>query len=260
MKTLVSMDRAAAAPANRSNTAAPGNAQERQLAWQREMERVQLSDWFKPNPASRDGAAAPQRTSPTRNPDAHRSDTQGSPPLMPVKRALFSNTLASTFSTVMSEQASDRAPRGPASGQPVAARVLPRSEAGDIPILYGAPTTVPLVDGRSFAKALPDNAAIRIDAAESRPRLPTASGEPPPILRLHAEPRPEGQAVWIAMRANDDAMRAMLPGIVADLQRVLRERGERLHLVVCNGRPVWQGGTALAHGDNVFDSFHTREI
>lgn len=54
---------------------------------------------------------------------------------------------------------------------------------------------------------------------------------------------PEGRAVWIAMRADDDALAAMLPRIVTDLQRgMLQDRGQRLYQVVCNGRLVWRAG------------------
>jgi len=126
--------------------------------------------------------------------------------------------------------------------------------------MHRTPLTAPRFDGNSFPMASQDTATNRVGSAESRSVLPTASGVPPPVLRLHAESHPEGQAVWIAMRANDDALRASLHGIVADLQRGFRERGERLHLVVCNGRPVWREGTALANGNHAFDSFHNREI
>jgi hypothetical protein len=43
------------------------------------------------------------------------------------------------------------------------------------------------------------------------------------------------------MRADDDALTAMLPRIVADLQRAISlERGQRLYQVVCNGKLVWR--------------------
>ena len=81
---------------------------------------------------------------------------------------------------------------------------------------------------------------------------------------------PEGQAVWIAMRADDDALAAMLPRIVADLQHgMLQDRGQRLYQVVCNGRLVWRAGaealvadnTTIPGGDSrptVVGSFHSK--
>lgn len=79
------------------------------------------------------------------------------------------------------------------------------------------------------------------DLQASRQSQPWAATESP-ALRLHAESTPDGQAVWIAMRADDSSLPAVLPRIVADLQRGLLERGQRLHQVVCNGRLVWRDG------------------
>ena len=56
----------------------------------------------------------------------------------------------------------------------------------------------------------------------------TLSDDTQAPLRLHEEAMPEGQAVWIAMRADDEALAAMLPRIVADLQRGLWQDRQRL--------------------------------
>ena len=49
------------------------------------------------------------------------------------------------------------------------------------------------------------------------------------------------------MRADDEALAAMLPRIVADLQRgLLQKRGQRLCQVVCNGRLVWRAALGAA--------------
>jgi len=94
------------------------------------------------------------------------------------------------------------------------------------------------------------------------------SGTEAPV-RLHEESTPRGQAVWIAMRADDATLAAMLPQWVADLQRGMRIRGERLHQVVCNGQVVWRDDVATsshiasaAGGDansNMFDSIDSKE-
>ena len=106
-------------------------------------------------------------------------------------------------------------------------------------------------------------------ATESRAQQPSTSDAQAP-LRLHEESMPEGQAVWIAMRADDGALAAMLPRIVADLQRgMLQDRGQRLYQVVCNGRLVWRadveapvaGDTSIPGGDSrptAVDSFHSK--
>lgn len=88
-------------------------------------------------------------------------------------------------------------------------------------------------------------------------------------VRLHEESTPRGQAVWIAMRADDVTLAAMLPQWVADLQRGMRMRGERLHQVVCNGQVVWRDGVSTSldiasamSGDansNMFDSIDSKE-
>jgi len=88
-------------------------------------------------------------------------------------------------------------------------------------------------------------------------------------VRLHEESTPKGQAVWIAMRADDATLAAMLPQWVADLQRGMRTRGERLHQVVCNGQIVWRDGVStplrVAVGNDaiarpfMFDSIDSKE-
>ena len=88
-------------------------------------------------------------------------------------------------------------------------------------------------------------------------------------VRLHEESTPKGQAVWIAMRADDATLAAMLPQWVADLQRGMRTRGERLHQVVCNGQIVWRDGVStplrvVAGNDAIarpfmFDSIDSKE-
>jgi len=252
----VLVDHASAMPTSRSTAATRGDAQERQLAWKREMERAQLSNWFKSDSAPRDGAATPQLARSTRGIASHCSGPQERPRLIPAGPAFVTAEVATRSPPVVSAHRVDGAPSVRASVQTVPAKAAPSSGEADIPTMRWAPAVVVTAEGISSAKASPILAANCIDAAESR----TSAGEPPPVLRLHAEPRPEGQAVWIAMRADDDALRTLLPGIVADLQRALRERGERLHLVVCNGRPVWRDGAALRHDNNVSDSFQDREI
>lgn len=69
------------------------------------------------------------------------------------------------------------------------------------------------------------------------------SGAPVAPVRLHEESTLKGQAVWIAVRADDVQLLSMMPQWIADLERGMRSRGDRLHQVVCNGRLVWRDGS-----------------
>lgn len=82
----------------------------------------------------------------------------------------------------------------------------------------------------------------RTSAGQSlRPSVQSAAAVAP--VRLHEESTLKGQAVWIAVRADDVQLLSMMPQWIADLERGMRLRGDRLHQVVCNGRLVWRDGT-----------------
>ncbi len=81
-------------------------------------------------------------------------------------------------------------------------------------------------------------------ASAGQPARPSVqSGAPVAPVRLHEESTLKGQAVWIAVRADDVQLLSMMPQWIADLERGMRSRGDRLHQVVCNGRLVWRDGT-----------------
>ncbi len=100
--------------------------------------------------------------------------------------------------------------------------------------------------GRAVNDTMPGGTADARTEAVEESRLsapPSAQAQAP--LRLHEEATPAGLAVWIAMRADDEALAAMLPRIVSDLQHDMQQaRGQRLYQVVCNGRLVWRDGSA----------------
>lgn len=256
MTTQVLADHASATLISRSSAATHGNAQERQLAWKREMERAQLSNWFKAASGSDDGAATPRLASSTRGLVSHCSAPHDGPRLMPAGPAFVAVAVAASSLSRVSAPVVGGEPSFRALVQAVPAKASSSPGEGELSAIRPAPAVLVAAEATSSAKGLPNLAAKRNDAAEPR----ADAGEPPPVLRLHAERRPEGQAVWIAMHVGDDAQRTLLPRIVGDLHRALRERGERLHFVVCNGRPVWRDGVALIHDNNVSDSFHDREI
>lgn len=243
-----------------------GDAAQRQEAWQREMERAQMSAWFKPSPAAAHGntsmssdreGVAPARAGMREAAGASRVTAIPAAPAasssLDMRRSLPASgpqagSAGIAGSTVQVPQTASHpiqlrpAIADPSQDERLPTDVQPRMRAGVL-----AP---PAVDGPE---------AESTSAHESQGAQESASSpmEEQPPLRLHEESLPEGQAVWIAMRADDDALTAMLPRIVADLQRAMTlERGQRLYQVVCNGRLVWRDGAdaATSIGSSTSDS------
>ncbi|MDQ0016105.1 hypothetical protein J2W23_004506 [Variovorax boronicumulans] len=273
---------AAAVPARQGSPAGQGDTAQQQVAWQREMERAQMASWFKPPVAAgKDGTAAAPASAPEApargrtNAVAQAPRVIGganpvavTPPLgMPMEpRAVAGLPIGATDIFGSAAQAPRAAVRFFAEMRPAVAAEAPRETK--------APPDVQLHRGASLLPAVgepADNSAADAEAdavAEPRTQMSSAPDVQAPV-RLHEESMPEGQAVWIAMRADDDALAAMLPRIVADLQRGMQDRGQRLHQVVCNGRLVWRDGAeAMATGDTsipgsesrptTVDSFHSK--
>lgn len=229
--------------------------QQQQVAWQREMERAQMANWFKPPVAADRGhAAVPQGRGPetlarrAMNSAARASGAiAGSSPAAVVSAPGMPLEPLAVGLRIGAAEVSGGAAETPRAAVRLSAEMRPAFIAeppleakarAELQMRRGA---VPLwtADGPAAASA-PELEAEAAD--ESRAQQPSASDVQPP-LRLHEECMPEGQAVWIAMRADDDALAAMLPRIVADLQHgMLQDRGQRLYQVVCNGRLVWRNG------------------
>jgi hypothetical protein len=250
-------DSAAGAAARHGAFAGQGDAAQRQEAWQREMERAQMSAWFKPSPAGgqgnvatsadREGVAATRAgmreaagaSRATAIPAASVASSS-----LDMRRSLpasGSRAGSASFagSTVQLPQTASHSPvqLRPAIADPSQDARLPT----DLQPRMGAGVRVP--------PSVDDSGAESASVHESQGAEESASSpmEEQPPLRLHEESLPEGQAVWIAMRADDEALTAMLPRIVADLQRAMTlERGQRLYQVVCNGRLVWHDGADAA--------------
>lgn len=253
MSTLVPASVSSGAPTGRREAAAPAlDATQQRQAWQREMERAQRVNWFKPALSTRGHDAAPShgRQGEPEPPRGGERPRHATPVAM---RAADSRTAP----TAEQRDASALRPSASPGRASAAATFIQPSRstamAATAEAACDAPASSPWAAIRP-SSALPapprlqpaDPNAACLNATDA-PQSPPASDEAP--LRLHAELRPQGQAVWIAMRADDDAMWALLPRIVADLQRGLRERGEQLHQVVCNGRLVWRDGAPVpAHG------------
>ncbi|MDN8618017.1 hypothetical protein [Variovorax ginsengisoli] len=214
-----------------------------QQAWQHEMERAQLAGWFKVSTSTVKGGAVPASPPQLRTvPGSAPGETQRVGAMHRVARGAEAGVAPQAAAQEAPEAFSGRTAAAVAVAVARSSGVA-EADAGlqDLPTSQSTPLARPVTPGASLAK-MGIEPTLEAPAC-ARPSM-AQTAEPAP-LRLHAEPHPRGQAVWIAMRADDEAMRAMLPGIVADLQRDMRGRGERLYQVVCNGELVWQDGAAI---------------
>lgn len=264
-----------ASPARRNmlQAAATGDeAAQRQLAWQREMERAQLAGWFKPGAVDTQEASAPASKRPQQSPqgkshEKHR-ESHGSaqektlPPALGVSVAALRPALQGSPWMPLGGEAVAGIP-----AQGTAARAL--MERQPVPEFDSAAESRLRLEVRTFERLAPHAAvASAPEAAASQDEATDVAAAPQAVpenllapLRLHEETRLRGQAVWIAMRADDQTLVSMLPRLVSDLERGMRERGQRLHQVVCNGRLVWRDGVAMP-GDShssTFDSIDPKE-
>ncbi|MDQ0086099.1 hypothetical protein J2W35_006480 [Variovorax boronicumulans] len=274
---------AATLPARQGSLAGQGDAVQQQTAWQREMERAQMVNWFKPplaadkSNATASSARVPEAAARTGRIGAAQAPTAitgngaaavASELTMPLG-PLAANSRIGLADVV---EGAAQVPRAAARffvemrSSVVAAALSETRPLADVQLRRGAsvlPTFGESVDGSA-----PDAEVDAVAESRKQPSSTTTDAQAP--VRLHGESTPEGQAVWIAMRANDEALAAMLPRIVADLQHgMLQVRGQRLYQVVCNGRLVWRddvdapaaGGRSIPGGGSrptTVDSFHSK--
>lgn len=219
------------------------NTSSQQLAWRREMERAQLGDWFR---------SAPQSPAPEHQPRGRRAET-----------AVDERGPAAKIVGV------------PAAGPPSGGASLPPFAAGwaggaatalaaDVPTPTPRPRSlIPPSDGGADLSASPGmqvreaSLSPRRGAADAAARgtpiaSPTSAALERSSMSVHTELAPAGLAVWLGMREGDPALEAMLPALVADLQRGLEVRGQRLYQVVCNGRPVWRDGQPVGEFSTIY--------
>ncbi|MGJ3703999.1 hypothetical protein [Variovorax sp. AFSI2.2] len=249
-----------------------GETAQRQLAWQREMERAQMAGWFKPGAVDTQEASAPASQRPQQSPqgqgpEQHR-ESRG-----PAQGKRLPPTLGVSVATL--RPGLQGSPRMSLNGETAAGIPAPRTAASALverqPVSEFDSTaesklrpeirTFERLGPRAVGASAPEAAASQDEATDvaavpqSNPEISLAP------LRLHEETRRHGQAVWIAMRADDQTLVSMLPRLVSDLERGMRERGQRLHQVVCNGRLVWRDGVEMLGGShsNTFDSIDPKE-
>uniref|UniRef100_C5CYE6 Uncharacterized protein n=1 Tax=Variovorax paradoxus (strain S110) TaxID=543728 RepID=C5CYE6_VARPS len=264
-----------ALPARRSMpqaAATDDEAAQRQLAWQREMERAQLAGWFKPGAVDTQEASAPaskrpQQCAQGKSREQHReshgpAQEKTLPPALGVSVAALRSALqGSMWMSLNGETVAGLPAQGTAARALVERQPVPESDsAAESRLRLGVRTFERLAPHAAAASA--PEAAVSPDEAADAAAAPQAVAETLLApLRLHEETRLRGQAVWIAMRADDQTLVSMLPRLVSDLERGMRERGQRLHQVVCNGRLVWRDGVAM-QGDShssTFDSIDPKE-
>ncbi|TWD85739.1 hypothetical protein FB547_105251 [Variovorax beijingensis] len=272
-----------ALPARQGSLAGQGDTAQQQAAWQKEMERAQMATWFKPPVVAANGnAAAPSvkpPEAPTRNGMIAAAQSPGA--IMGGNSPAVGSQPALALEPVAASPRMGEADVFEGAAQTRCAAVRFFTEARPAGITEALPEARASVDVQmrrlgnlfrlndEFAAGSDPNAEVEATAESREQQPPPPDAEAP--LRLHEESMPEGQAVWIAMRADDAALAAMLPRIVGDLQRgMLQDRGQRLYQVVCNGRLVWRaepeaslaGNTSISDGCSpsvVVDSFHSNK-
>lgn len=256
----------------RSAASASSDDAHRQLAWQREMERAQLAHWFKGKPHAQ---GRDRNNNSTQDQSFERRHSLAS-----AKTVHGAVATPSAGSPLVLSQASPawprpgiQAPLAPfvASVQPdgIAPRSLSHGSARDpasTSTVESTPHPRPLLPSATGARL----ASLEHPTASNTSPAPQAN-EPPESqtwhaafeipssqapVRIHEESMPSGQALWIAMRADDQTLTALLPQLVLDLQRAQALQGRQLHQVVCNGELVWRSGDFFPRGASRNDFPH----
>lgn len=238
-------------PAAQSQADAPGERGSDDLAWQRALEQASGLDyatWFKPVPVAPAVAAAPAvedaGTQRARVPLAPRTPSAAPPAETPSVPRLSSDAPQAAVDVPAAREAAfaadlaaagaclATAPAGAARADVVPApRVLAAGASGATgcgPLAFSVPppareaTEAAAPSGHAMPAAR--HAAVLIAAGEQEP------------LRVHAQWSADGVSVWLGCDAG--ALPA-LDEFIAQLQRALSARGERLARIVCNGREVW---------------------
>jgi len=234
-----------------------GEESQRQLAWQREMERAQLTSWFKPTATDSQSRAASSGRTVDPQP-RHEARGHGYAEHRPAERVRLiedvhvspQGRLESLDASVLGQPRLQGPPSVllPNTTSTLLERriVAGNSSASDLQIDDRLPYRQAAL---AFPADLPLEAAISTDAKSETE--PEAHDVPLAPLRLHEEVTPQGKAIWLAMRADDEVLLALLPKLVADLQQGLRDRGQRLYQVVCNGRLVWREDAWVQSGDPI---------
>lgn len=225
-----------------TRSSADGQAQ---LAWQHEMERAQVADWFRTQRHVTQGGNGAPATRPADNaspdqtvryqggmhhapvlPAAFVTSTTPTTPVMPHHVSL---ALSVAVSPLVSIDAVAASPARAAASEAVALE----SKA---PIEQRVPFA-----SRPASSVYVLTPTKDIDEA-SMQRTTADAPEPPAPLRLHEEQTPRGQALWIGMHAGEELLTTLLPRIVLELQQSQARHGKHLYQIVCNGHLVWRDG------------------
>lgn len=256
----------------RSAASAGSDDAHRQLAWQREMERAQLAHWFKGKPHAQ---GRDRDSNSTQDQSLERRHSLAS-----AKTIHGAAATSSVASPLVLSQASLAWPRPGVQAPlaPLVASVQPDGIVSRSPshgVARDPASTTTVESPLHLRPLLPSATGARVASLEH----PTASYTPPEPqpnepsesqtwhaafespssqapVRIHEESMPPGQAIWIAMRADDQALTALLPRLVLDLQRAQALQGRQLHQVVCNGELVWRSGDFFPRGASRNDFPH----
>lgn len=218
----------------------------RRQAWLREMERAQLAGWFA-GQRSPEPRTAPPKTSavPGISSATARAGAQGR--AQPQERAagpaqpVVGRTSVAASGTVVHQQVSGSAGGAPPPG----VRAGEGAEHAE-PIQVSAPPvatrTIPWV----LPQVLPNRCLVGLPDDATAPKTTGSQPMPPDTAasptHLHMEAGPHGERVWIALRADAQAIEAMRPALVAEVRRALRAQGLALGELVCNGQSLWMAG------------------
>ncbi len=217
-----------------------GQAQsaENAKAWQREMERSQMADWF--HSAKLPNSDFHPSLKPTAESVAHPKLGAKEPPLIRgsifITEAVMHGAQPSQdpptsplLSLILQKADSSRgviASTGEAYarydlGTPNLAQVKPDPNAAQY--INGEYPESPVV-------AREEVIATSVAASNSSPTIT------PPAIRVHAEWHGKRLLVWLGLNGQIFQQNFQIAGIINDLRHLLAERGETLGSLVCNGR------------------------
>ncbi|MDA8456962.1 hypothetical protein M4R22_19565 [Acidovorax sp. GBBC 3334] len=90
-------------------------------------------------------------------------------------------------------------------------------------------------------------AAFSASASRANARLPASEKQPAPGTRVHAQWSAAGVELWLGMDGTASQVGFQSAALVPSLQRSLREQGQRLMRVVCNGQVVFDCESPVSH-------------
>jgi hypothetical protein len=200
-------------------------------AWQREMERAQIADWFQPATRATTAYTSPSATSASSTRTIVRLDTA------------YADNQYSSINPPGVDTVSPPSASAAQRGNPVSPAMQIETEStGERPAVATEAVTMTPAEKpmevvlRVWAQCM-DQAArgASIAATSSITRPPESSA-----IRLHVEHAVNSVSVWIGANPGDTIIAHQLPLLLDQLRRNLHAQGLRLASLTLNGRTVWQ--------------------